>query len=418
MLEPAKPAPLPWTLRTGLLGMTTLYYWAAFFWHPVWLRHVGIIQYKGWFLDAFALLASSDAAALGLDPYAPNPLDYFHRAHVYSHWWLHLHDLGLTRADVVWVGAGLGAGFLLTALWRLRPASPGQFLWYLAVLCSSPVILGVDRANNDLVIFILLTPLVPCLLSRHGAVRLLAPLLVIAAAMLKYYPAAAGLLLLTAAPRQEVRARVAITLGLLALAGWGVAGDLAHFGQIGPKPEGLMSFGAAAAFNTLGWSGWMPKAVGLAAGAAAAAACWFRRTLRDWQPAPEQQSDWLHFVLGAALLTGCFFLGMNYGYRWIFSIWMAPFLWKLPADPAAPGAVQRLTRGLRWLLLLSLWWDPVCCFVINQLTGVMPGGMIVRVADGLFLAGQPIDWAFFLGLLVFLTAFARRGIDLLRARTG
>ena len=162
----------------------------------------------------------------------------------------------------------------------------------------------------------------------------------------------------------------------------------------------------------------MPKAVGLAAGAAAAAACWFRRTLRDWQPAPEQQSDWLHFVLGAALLTGCFFLGMNYGYRWIFSIWMAPFLWKLPADPAAPGAVQRLTRGLRWLLLLSLWWDPVCCFVINQLTGVMPGGMIVRVADGLFLAGQPIDWAFFLGLLVFLTAFARRGIDLLRARTG
>ena len=120
MTEPAKPTLLHWSLRIGLLGMVTLYYWAAFFWHPVWLRHIGIIQYKGWFLDAFALLASSDAAAMGLDPYAPNPLDYFHRAHVYSHWWLHLHDLGLTRSDVVWVGASLGGAFLLTALWRLR----------------------------------------------------------------------------------------------------------------------------------------------------------------------------------------------------------------------------------------------------------------------------------------------------------
>jgi hypothetical protein len=411
MTEPAKPALLHWSLRTGLLGLATLYYWAVFFWHPVWLRHVGIIQYKGWFLDAFALLASSDAAALGLDPYAPNPLDYFHRAHVYSHWWLHLHDLGLTRADVVWVGAALGAAFLLTALWRLRPGSPGQFFWYLAVLCSSPVILGVDRANNDLVIFILLAPLVPCLLSRHGAVRLLAPLLVTVAAMLKYYPAAAGLLLLAAASRREVRARVAVTLGLLVLAAWGVAGDLAHFGQIGPRPEGLMSFGAVAFFNTMGWGGWVPKAAVVCLGLAVVAVCWFRRVLQDWRPAPEWQSDWLHFVLGAVLLTGCFFLNMNYGYRWIFALWMAPFLWAVPDDPAA----ARLARWLRWLLLLALWWDPVCCFILNRLTGALSGETLVRLSDRLFIAGQPIDWAFFLGLLVFLTQFARQGVDRLRA---
>jgi hypothetical protein len=369
---------------------------------------LGVNHYAAWFLDAFALLASNDAVTRGLDPYLPNPLDYFHRPHVYSHWWLHLRDLGLTRADVIWLGWGLAGSFLVAALTRLRPRTPGQLLWYAAVLCSAPMLLGIERANNDLVIFVLLAPLVPCLLSGSRSVRLAAPFLVAAAALLKYYPAAAGLVLLAAGDRREGRDRLLLAGLLLLLAGLSLAPDLAGYGPLAPKPAGLLSFGATGLFNVLGWTGWLPKLLCVLAGAAAVAGCWRRRWLGDWEPAPAQQSDWLHFVLGAVLLTGCFFTSLNFGYRWVFAIWLAPLLWTLPADLAAPLTARRLARGMRWLLLAVLWWDTLCWLILNRFTGVVAGATLNRWAQGWFLAEQPLDWALFLGLVVFLTHFAQR----------
>src|ERR1019366_4123041 len=208
-------------LRRGCLWLGSLAaaYVAAFAFYPRLFFAIGVNHYDAWFLDTFALLASNDAVSRGLDPYAPNPLDYFHRPHVYSHWWLHLRDLGLTRADVMWLGLTLVGTFLCAALWRLRPQTLRPLLWDGAVLCSSPVLLALDRGNNDLAIFVLLTPVVPCLLSGRPAWRLAAPFLVTAAAMLKYYPAAAALVLLPAPDARELRSRLVLTLLLLLFAG-------------------------------------------------------------------------------------------------------------------------------------------------------------------------------------------------------
>ncbi|MFI5338150.1 MAG: hypothetical protein ACHQ5A_15285, partial [Opitutales bacterium] len=109
----------------------------------------------------------------------------------------------------------------------------------------------------------------------------------------------------------------------------------------------------------------------------------------------------------AVLLTGCVFTSMNFGYRWIFAIWLAPWLWQLPRDPDAPAPVRRLARGTRWLLLAVLWWAPLSCIILNRLVGVVTGATVMRLARVFFLAEQPIDWALFLCLLVFLTHFLR-----------
>lgn len=394
----------------GWLALLTAAYLAAFAWKPKLFFVLGVEHFDRWFVDTFALLASNDAVGRGLNPYANNPLDYFGRPHVYSHWWLHLRDFGLTRADSQWLGLSLVITFLLAALWRLRPQAPGQLLWYLSVLCCSAVVLAVDRGNNDLVIFILLSPLVPCLLSRHRWVRLLAPFLVMVAAMLKYYPAAAALLMLAYADRSELRSRLLIMLLLLAVAAYSVAGDLAGFGPIAPQPSGLMAFGAVGLFNELGWTGWGPKLVVAGIGLASVLVCWRRQILGDWEPAPSQRSDWLHFMLGSVLLAGCFFTSMNFAYRWIFSIWLAPALWLLPRDPGTPAPVRKLARAAMWLLVLMLWWSPVSCFIVNRFIGVLPGPKIMKLAEWAFLLEQPFDWAFFLCLLVFLTHFTRRGL--------
>ena len=396
-----------WGLLLGLL-VAAYYGFAAI--HPDWFFALGINHYDAWFIDTFALLASNDAVTRGLDPYAPNPLDYFHRPHVYSHWWLHLRDLGLTRADTLWLGLGLVGAFLFAALARLRPRAPGQIWWYAAVLCSSPVLLAAERANNDLVIFVLLAPLVPCLLSERRWARWVPPFLVAAAAALKYYPAAAAVVLLAGANRNELRPRLFLTALLLAVAGQNVARDLAVFGPLAPQPEGLLSFGAAGFFCELGWTGWIPKLVCVGAGLVAAVCFWTKRFLQDWEPAADQRSGWLHFILGAALLTGCFFMSPNHCYRWVFAIWLAPLLWTLPRDPAASPEVRRLARWTAGLLLVVLWWAPLCCIVLTRLVGVVRGATILRLAQWSYLVEQPADWAFFLCLLVFLTHFGRRGL--------
>lgn len=392
-----------------LLALAAACYYAVFAFYPALFWMVGVNDYGVWFLDTFAILASNDAVTRGLDPYAVNPLDYFGRPHVYSHWWLHLRDLGLTRAHNFWVGLGLVGAFLVAAVARLRPSEPRQVPYYLAVLCASPVLLAVNRANNDLVVFLVLAPLVACLLDARGTVRLLAPFLVAVAAGLKFYPAAAGLVLLAAAPARELRLRIALALGLLLLVGLGIRGELAGFGPIAPKPEGLLSFGATAAFNALGWTGWMPKAVAAALGLAAFVAFWRWRGLEEWSSLQDKPADRLAFVLGAVLLTGCFFTSLNFAYRWVFALWLAPMLWWLPAHAAVPAAVRDLARLTRALLFAVLWVDAAVCFVLNRFTGRVALADLQAMANRAFLVEQPLFWAFFVCLLAFLATFARQG---------
>lgn len=411
-LTPRKSSPaLLWTL----LALGAICYFAIFAIYPGLFWYAGVNHYGIWFLDSFAVLASNDAVTRGMDPYASNPLDYFNRPHVYSHWWLYLRDLGLTRADNFWVGITMVGAFLGSALARLRPASPRQLLFYFAVLCSSPVLLAIDRANVDLVVFVLFAPLVSCLLDQRSAVRYLAPCLVAVAAALKYYPAAAGLVLLAAPPR-NLRLYVAFALAALVLAFAGVRSDLREFGQLAPQPGGLLSFGAMAVAQTQGWHGWVPKLVCIALGATAFGWFWRSRPLEGWEVAPEQRSDWLHFVLGAVLLTGCFFTSLNFGYRWIFAIWMAPLLWWLPDDPTAPVPVRRLARITRVLLIAVLWIDAVVCFGLNRAIHMTTPAQLQAWADRLFLVEQPVFWAFFICVLAFLAHFARRGVKALFAR--
>jgi len=409
---PAAPIPLSrgspglWLLLALITGgvYLTFYVWPGLLWYA------GVQHYDVWFADTLALLASSDAAATGFNPYAPNPLDVFQRPHVYSHWWLQLSSLGLTREDLVWLGPAVVGAFWLAAFHWLRPRSVRQLAFHIAVLVASPMLLALDRANNDLVVFLVLTPLVPCLLSPRPWVRLLAPLLVAAAAGLKYFPAAAGLVLLAAAPPRELRWRLIAGMALLVVVGLSVAPDLARFGPLAPKPSGWMSFGAASAFTTLGWTGAGATATCLAGAAVLLAWGWCSPRLDGWTPRPEQQREWLGFVLGAALLCGCFFTSANFSYRWVFAVWLAPFLWTLGADAAAPAGARRLANATRWLLLAALWLDTFFSWVVIAGRGHLPTDLLRAWVKWSFLGEQPVIWALFGCLLWFLARFTRDGL--------
>jgi hypothetical protein len=179
-----------------------------------------------------------------------------------------------------------------------------------------------------------------------------------------------------------------------------------------------MTFGATGFFHELGWLGLGPKLAAAGLAVAVVVWAWRRKALGDWEPAPVQRSHWLHFILGAVLLTGCFFTSMNFAYRWVFAVWLAPALWLLPRDPQTSASVRRLARATQWLLLIVLWWPPVCCLVVNRFIGILPAAKIMLLAKLSFLVEQPFDWAFFICLLVFLAHFTRRQLAALRDSTG
>ena len=139
-----------------LVGFTVTGWLAAMLW-PNLLRTLGILGYENTqFLDSYAVLAAVDAVRAGANPHGPNALDPLMRGHVYSDWWLALRWLGLTRAHNFLVGHTWITGFALTVWVTARPRQICETFWLAALLLSPPFFLAVERANNDLVIFILL----------------------------------------------------------------------------------------------------------------------------------------------------------------------------------------------------------------------------------------------------------------------
>ena len=386
---------------------------------PELYRLVGTTHYGVWFLDSFAILASSDALARGLDPYVPNPLDYFNRPHVYTHWWLRLHDIGLTRASNFWVGLTVVATFFAAAVAFLRPRGWRELEWFGVMLGSPPVLLAVNRANNDLVIFVLLAPVVPCLLDGRRLVRMAAIALIAVAAGLKFFPASAGLILLAGAgvTVREVRERLALAVAVLAVVGFDLAGDLAGIGKLAPNAFGLMTFAATNLPAELGVPRVYGGAVGWMVAAGIVVGFWRSRCLEGWVIAPRETGAWLSFVLGAVVLTACFFAGTNFSYRWVFALWLAPFLWRLRGEASAPQAVRRLGGWTAGLLVVALWADGVVSALLGGMQGLISPAQAERMAAIFFAIEQPVTWVFFGCLLGFLTHFTREGVRNLLSRS-
>lgn len=389
----------------ALLTAIVAGYFSIVCWVPAWMALLGIDHFGIWFLDTHALLAASDAHALGLNPMDPNPLDFFHQPHVYSHWWFALHSLSLTRADYWWLGGLLGFAFLAVALLKLKVRNGTELVVSALVLTAPCMVLGFNRGNADLLVFIILAGVVPCLGSPHAAIRWLGLGLILAATGLKFYPALAGLVLLASnRPRGEILAQLVTFTFLLVLLAMHQADDLQRYVSVEGTPEGLFTFGAELMAKSLPLP--YPAAVMVTfAVPIALAALWWRVAPSAEVPA-SHRGDYLAFILGAALLTGCYFVTINYAYRRVFSIFTVPFLFWAWNAPSWPRWFRLLGRITGVLMIALLWSDGLLCLAINLFVHGSPAEvdqLTARVvqAQQLFVAATRI------GLLAFLVPFVR-----------
>lgn len=408
-------APLPrrpaWEIPflTALLAATI---WVACFYTPgVWLL-TGIGEADKPFLDLRNLVSAGEAAQLGHNPYVSNPLDPYHRPHGFSSWWLVGGRLGLTREDIAWLGTLLLGLTLASTVLLLRPAGWRQGAGLLLVLVSPPLLFLINRANHDLVVFVLMSLALGCLRHERGLVRGLAIVLLAVSAVLKYFPLAAVVLLLDARTRREFASWALLYASVLVLAWPSLAEALRTAASHQPAPAWLFAFGAPTFFRNLELAGagaWGWLAAGLVL--LAVAASWWRSTARKSPPASgEARVLEREFACGAVMIVGCFLHGSSYLYKMVFALWLLPWLWRAALDPHE----ERWRKATQSLLLAVFWFEGGATLAINLgvFTDILLPGVAHRMIEVTIQLGQLLTWALVFclwrALLLYLDRETRR----------
>jgi hypothetical protein len=340
-------------------------------WHSAYFaafRYFGVLrppEIQPWyfpFLDTHALLAAAECQRQGIDVYVENPCDVLGRVHVYSPLWLSLIPRFLSTTDTPWVGLVLDLIFILCLAAVFRPRSRSEITLFIVAVFSQTTVFAVERANNDVVVFILVVCGSLLWSERYGH-RIFAYGLYLLAGLLKYYPLVLLILIVRERWRHAFALMLGGGLGILALTA-GYQGELViALGNI-PKlsyfmdtfsaqnlPYGILEviWGAQAHLQKL--AGPTLLAI-LATGAIALA--WRQARLLG-----HCEIDWTgwetrNLAVASLLLPACFFAGQSVGYRGIFLLLALPGLVSLRHLVNDPSVRRWLTRMTVFGLLI-MW---------------------------------------------------------------
>ena len=365
--------------------------WVACFYFPTVWTLTGIGEADKPFLDLQNLLSAGETAQRGIDPHVSNPLDPYHRLHGYTDWWLVSGAIGLTRADAAWLGMLLIGLTLVSAVLLLRPVDWRQGSLLLLVLASPPLLLAVNRANHDLVVFVLMCGALACLRQERPVPRAFGVMLLAASAALKYFPLAAALILLDARTRRELL-WWCLLYGLVLLLAWpslepGLRTAIRHT----PAPTWLYAFGAPVVFRDFGIvapTGW------LLAGFLALIAATSWPAILAARTSPREAADRTperEFTCGAVMVVGCFLHGSSYIYKMVFTLWLLPWLWRVP-----PATKEERWRNATFTLLLAvLWLEGSMATVINIcfFTSIVLPATANQMLEITLVVSQLLTWA-------------------------
>ena len=351
------------------------------------------------FADLASLTYGAEAARQGLDPLLQNPADPWGRPLNYPRVWQWLYLLGLNPSHTLGLGIAMIVGYLGAVVLIL----PGANLWTLAsvmmALASPASVLAMERANIDLIVFVVLA--VSVFLAGRSLWFSLAGILT--AFVLKIYPLFALVYLFkyrwgvarSAALVATVFAGVYLVLFLpelrLVLAAtpqanymsYGVNVFLARFAERLPSLAPLLSvfmrlaavviFGCLVGMACLAPGRVRQEALGLGAGIELSMDC---------------------FRVGSAIYMGTFLLSNNWDYRLIFLIFAIPQLVTWVA--AGRSQVLRFCSFFALFLILYSQWS----MIISGWISALPGGD--RLAFGL---DELANWLLFFQLtyLFFLS---------------
>jgi hypothetical protein len=382
-----------------------LYQWAR----PVYdiaLNWYGIHPFEFPFLDLDAITGAVECFRQGLDVYTAHPCDVLGRPHVYSPLWLSASVLPITRAWTTPVGLGLDLAFLLSLAAVPVPVERRNQWLMLAAVLSTMSVYAVERANNDVVIFLLVLVAGVALAQPPAgggttAWRRCAYPLILLAGMLKFYPIVG--LIVSLRERRLAFINVNLVMFFAVLIFIGIErNELARvlaMTPIGPYYTDFfgaknLPYGVAQLIFTPSWEPmirFLPSVllVVLCSYALWRAAALARRpALQIALPGLEEREKML-LILGGAMLAGCFFAGQSIGYRGIFFLLVLPGLFALARRTLGDEA-SISCRAAVPLILFVMWSDVLRHAIFAAEPLELPGWGIIAAV--FWLAREIIWW--------------------------
>jgi hypothetical protein len=354
---------------TVFFGMTFLYISGDQNLYNHILTSYGIVPFRTPFLDISAWLAVWECARQGVDVISANPCDVLQRSYSSSPLWIAASAIPLGVRDTTVVGSVLGFVFLVSLSFLPSPRCFLELILILAATLSTMVVFALERANPDVLMFILV--LATGVLAEYRLpMRALGYSVALVAALLKYYPIMALVVVFRETPSIFV-AVCLMLLGGLALFWVQYHADIAR--GLPNITQGAYDTDLFAAKNLpflLGEvagsaaepSGWMPLvqrvvATGLYAILVGFSITICRRLLSFGELRGKLASltrpERLFLVIGSAVIAGCFFAGQSVGYRGVYFLLVMPGLLAISRTPSR--GIRNLSLGTSVVIVLLMW---------------------------------------------------------------
>jgi hypothetical protein len=145
----------PGAALVAFLGMSYLYRYGHRDLYENILRAYGVVPFRFPFVDISRSLAAWECTRQGIDVILSDPCDVLHRGYNYSPLWLAVAGIPLAAADTVIVGWSLGLLFILSLSLLPPPGNRREQVLILLATFSTMVVFAVERANPDILLFLL-----------------------------------------------------------------------------------------------------------------------------------------------------------------------------------------------------------------------------------------------------------------------
>jgi Glycosyltransferase family 87 len=380
---------------TGVLSYFAAVTVARLLWSVNLWPWLGVPPGPSLFFDARNITAALECRRLGHDPLVDNPCDPWGRPMFYTRAWLLLRWLGLDHSHTTAFGILIVLLFLAAVCLLLQRIPAGEGVVVALAVCSPAVMLAVERANMDLILFSILCSAVVVWRGTWRTSWWLSPLLVLVAAIGKLYPIFGLAAYLAMRRRSAALVAVGCALAFLAYVALTLE-DIKTIASTATQGQ-FYSYGARILIGQVyhwivghNWQGGsMAAQVAAMVPVALLAAflwTWARRHLGpgSGQEPPAPTAKLLAFYLGTLVYVGTFAIFRNYDYRLVYLLLTLPQLVNWISDER-PGYRRRVLASLGLAaVLLDLWIGTLSEYLnlADELVSWAVAGLLISCAAG------------------------------------
>lgn len=310
------------------------------------------------FLDMHGRLAAMKGYSEGIDVLRePNPYDPLHRVSVKPSWYLWLGHLGIGPHMLIPAGTITVVLYLLLNFIILKPKNWLETLVCSLFTCSPGSLLAIERANDDVVFYILLIGWAYFINFNSTKSYYLSTLFINLIAPAKYYPGSAYLTFLYKPKHlKTVIICFSITIVYLIIYAAAYKEELIYLSKSVPKPTFIYSHGIDLFSNFINIDN---KFIAIVVSLIAAALLSTKISSDSFKNINRRAINL--FLTSTGVMTFCYILNTNYDYRFIFIIPYLPFVFILIKN--SDKFLKSICLAMLSMLTLSMYLEQTIFFI-------------------------------------------------------